>query len=372
MGRIGARQNQFARESKSMLVRSLKHERSCVRHQRGVDASGNLRREWRSPFTGQTKNHFSGGHSLRIDPVDIGEWPSADMMIDADQKAVFQTFKPGAVNAAAFKNDGRVIVAKNPIGLQHLIGKGQGAIDARHAIVQYHIGLLPHGAQDLAAGQRRTDGVAIRPCVRGKHETITLLDLLENILQHEFYAFFSPDFARALILFFARANNSSTRAFSRSERSSRKYNSGARLRRKRSTNSCFMYSLAASKPSRLRSASRSSPSTSTTTCAERPSSATCTAVTRTSPMRGSASSPSTSVSISSRRASPSRPRWYLSPRFSNLHLEVKRMRISENWLHVLALKCYCRAQMSDEGKYRGNNAIGEPSVVGRWPDLLPT
>src|SRR4029077_1330707 len=153
----------------------------------------------------------------------------------------------------------------------------QRTINSRHAIVEHHVGLLAHRTQDLAARQRRSDGVAIGPSVRSKHEAVALFDLLENILQHEFYAFFSPDFSRAFILFFARANNSSTRAFSRSERSKRKYNSGARLRRRRSTNSCFMYSFAASNPWRLRSASWSSPSTSTRTCAERPSSATCTA-----------------------------------------------------------------------------------------------
>src|SRR5258708_15029590 len=229
-------------------------------------------------------------------------------MVDADEKPIFQTFKPRAMNAVALENDCRVIVAGNAIGLQYLIGERQRAIDSRYAVVQHHVGLLPHGAQDLATRQRRTNRIAIGACVRGQHESISLLDLLENILQHEFYAFFSSDFARAFILFFARANNSSTRAFSRSDRSSRKYNSGARLRRKRSTNSCFIYSFAASRPSRLRSASWSSPSTSTKTCAELPSSATCTAVTLTSPMRGSASSPSTRVSISSRKASPKRPR----------------------------------------------------------------
>src|ERR1039458_10430998 len=53
-----------------------------------------------------------------------------------------------------------------------------------------------------------------------------------------------------------------------------------------------MYSRAASRPSKLWSASASSPSTLTQTCADRPSSAIWTAVTLTSPIRGSASSPS--------------------------------------------------------------------------------
>src|SRR5258708_28216276 len=298
-----------------MLVRSLKHERSRVGHQSGVKAGRDLWRERRSRFARQAKHHFSSSHSLRIDPVHIRERPAADVMIDADEEAVFEALQPGAMNAVTLENNRGVVVAGNSVGLQHLICKRQRAIDSRYAIVQYHIGLLAHGAQHLAARQRRSNGIAIRTRVRSQHESISLFDMSKNILQHR-YAFLPLDPARSFSRFLARANNSSTRAFSRSERSRRKYNSRARLRRKRSTNSWRMYSLAANKPSRLRSASWSSPSTSTRTCADRPSSATCTALTRTSPMRGSASSPSTRVSISSRKASPHLPRGYLSPRFS--------------------------------------------------------
>src|SRR5580692_11495687 len=39
------------------------------------------------------------------------------------------------------------------------------------------------------------------------------------------------------------------------------------------------------------------------------------------------------------------------------------MRISENRPEVLALKCHCRAQSNDPGKYRGNNAIAATA----WP-----
>ena len=115
------------------------------------------------------------------------------MMIDADQKAVFQAFQPRAVNAVTLQNDRRFIIAGNAIGLQHLIGERQRAIDPRHAIVQHHVGLLPHGAQNLAARQRRSNGVAIGPRVRRQHEPVALLDLLENILQHR-YAFSLPGF----------------------------------------------------------------------------------------------------------------------------------------------------------------------------------
>src|ERR1700733_15134042 len=282
----------------------------------------------RSRFARQAKHHFRRRHSMRINPIHVGKGTPADVMINVDQEAVFQTLKTRAVNAVTLQNDRRLIIAGHVVGLQHLVGERQRAIDPGHAIVQHHVGLLSHGTQNLAARQRRSYGVAVRPRVRRKHESVALLDLLENVLQHR-YAFPPPVFVRDFILFFARASSSSTRAFSRSERSSRKYNSGARLNRNRSTSSCLIYSLAAIRPSRQRSASRSSPSTSTKTCAERPSSATWTPVTPTSPMRGSANSPSTSVSISSRKASPNRPRWYFTPRFSTAHLKVKRMRISE-------------------------------------------
>ena len=52
------------------------------------------------------------------------------------------------------------------------------------------------------------------------------------------------------------------------------------------------------------------------------------------------------------------PAMIFQPPLLHLHLEVKRMRISENEAQVLALKCYCDARKSDPCKYRGNNAIG--------------
>src|SRR5260370_15289618 len=308
----------------------------------------------RSRLASQAEDHLSSRHGMGINPVHVGERTPAHMMIEVDQEAVLQFLQTRAVSAVELQNNRCLIVAGHAIRLHHLIGERQRAIDAWDAVVQHHVGLLPHGPQNLAARQRRSDGVAIGPRVRRQYKPVALFDLLKDLLQHR-HAFY-PVFGRAFILFFARASNSSTRAFSRSERSSRKYNSGARLSRRRSASSCLIYSLAAVKPSRLRSASRSSPSTSTRTCAERPSSATCTPVTPTTPMRRSASSPSTSVSISSRKASPNRPRWYFPARFSTFHLEVKRMRISEKRQQVLACKRYCLAQRSERGNERGNNA----------------
>src|SRR5258706_12869298 len=57
---------------------------------------------------------------------------------------------------------------------------------------------------------------------------------------------------------------------------------------------------------------------------------------------------------------PQPPAMVLYAALLHSHLEVKRMRISENGPPVLALKCYCRAQWSDPGKYAGNNGIAGP------------
>ena len=103
---------------------------------------------------------------MRINPIHVCEGPAAYMMINADQEAIFQTFQPGAVDAIAFQNNRRLIITVDPIGLQHLIGEREGAINPRHSVVQHHIGLLSHGAQYLATSQRRSNGIPIRPRVR--------------------------------------------------------------------------------------------------------------------------------------------------------------------------------------------------------------
>src|SRR5580704_1212967 len=48
------------------------------------------------------------------------------------------------------------------------------------------------------------------------------------------------------------------------------------------------------------------------------------------------------------------------------------MRISENWPPVLAPWCYCRAQKSGRGKYRGNNGIATESGPGSGAGLVST
>src|SRR5882724_8627591 len=50
--------------------------------------------------------------------------------------------------------------------------------------------MLAHGAEDLAARQRRADGIAVGPGVRGQHEALVLSDLPEYILEHVARPFF--------------------------------------------------------------------------------------------------------------------------------------------------------------------------------------
>ncbi len=254
--RIRSRQHQFARQSERILVRALKHERPSVGHQRCVKAGRNLGREFHARFPRQPENHFRRGHGMGIDPVHMRKRTPADMMVDADQEPIFQPLEPGAVNAVTLQNDRRLVVAQHAAGLHNLIGERKRTVDARDAIVQHNIGMLAHRAQNLAAGQRRSDRIAVGTGVRGQHESLVLSDLPENILDAAM-PFFHRVPCLSCFVFFARASNSSTRAFSCSARSSRKYNSGARLRCNRSTSSCRMYSCAASRPSRLWSASSS-------------------------------------------------------------------------------------------------------------------
>jgi len=99
------------------------------------------------------------------------------MVIDADQKLIFQSLKPGAMDAVTFQYDGGFIPAGHTVCLHNLIGKRQGAINAGDSVVQNDIRLLAHFAQNLAAGERRSDGIAIGTRVRREHESFALSDL---------------------------------------------------------------------------------------------------------------------------------------------------------------------------------------------------
>src|SRR5580765_2257205 len=121
---------------------------------------------------------------MGIDPVHVGEGTSADMVVDADEESIFEAFKSRAMDAVAFENDGGFVVACHSTGLNHLIGKWKGLVDARYAVMQNYISLLPHLAQNLTAGEGRTDRVAVGTSVGRQHETLALSDLPEDVLKH--------------------------------------------------------------------------------------------------------------------------------------------------------------------------------------------
>ena len=121
--------------------------RSCL------ETGGNLGRKFHAGFARQAEDHFRGGDGVRIDPVDIGEGSSADVVVDADENTILETFEASAMNAVAFQNDRRLVTAHDAARMHDLIGKREGAVDAGDAIVQNNIGVLAHGAQHLAASQ---------------------------------------------------------------------------------------------------------------------------------------------------------------------------------------------------------------------------
>src|SRR5579859_6751619 len=88
------------------------------------------------------------------------------------------------MNTVAFQNNCRFVGAEHAIRLYDFVSEGERAVDAGNAVVQDDIGLLAHGAQNLTASQRGTDGVAIGTGVRSQHETLVLPDLPEHIFQH--------------------------------------------------------------------------------------------------------------------------------------------------------------------------------------------
>ena len=82
------------------------------------------------------------------------------------------------LDAVTFQDDGSIVISVHPIRFHHCVGKGQRLVDAGNTIVQNNFGVFVHGAQDLAASQRRSHSISIRARVGGKDKPLALLDLL--------------------------------------------------------------------------------------------------------------------------------------------------------------------------------------------------
>ena len=74
------------------------------------------------------------------------------------------------MNAVAFKNNGCLVAAGDSIRVYDLISKGERAIDTRDRVMEHDIGVFTHRAQDLAAGERRPDGVSVGTGMRCQNE----------------------------------------------------------------------------------------------------------------------------------------------------------------------------------------------------------
>jgi hypothetical protein len=121
---------------------------------------------------------------MGVDPIDIREWPAAQVMIDTDQKSGLQTLESGALNAVAFEDDRSLVIAIYPIGLHHAIGKRQPLVDARNRIIEHDIGFFAKAAKNFTTSKSGPDGIAIWAGMRSEHEAVPLFDVIENFPQH--------------------------------------------------------------------------------------------------------------------------------------------------------------------------------------------
>jgi hypothetical protein len=76
----------------------------------------------------------------------VGEGAPTHVVVDTDKESVFQSLKTGTVDAIALENNCRFIVAGNSTGLHNLIGKREGLVDTRDAVVENDVCLLAHFA----------------------------------------------------------------------------------------------------------------------------------------------------------------------------------------------------------------------------------
>ena len=174
--------------------------------------------------------------------------------------------------------------------------------------------MLAHAAQDLRAGQRRSDRISVRPGVRCEEKPITSSDLIQNFVQHPGY----PEPRASVFLFLILVNNSSIRppfcvGAVKHENKFRRMPQSQIRRPTRAGYSPIEAVKAFQALGHFFVVSRRLQRTPARSC--RPA----TSALRsplTSPMRGSPSSPSTRVAISSRSASPrALAMMFLSPVF---------------------------------------------------------
>ena len=85
------------------------------------------------------------------------------MVIDVDDVVLVESAEFGAGNAVALENDGRFRIRRLPDVAEDRIGVRQRTVNPGNTVAQHNLRLLAHAAQDLAASQRRSDGVTVWP-----------------------------------------------------------------------------------------------------------------------------------------------------------------------------------------------------------------
>src|ERR1700721_1864111 len=158
--RIGAGKHEFPRDSECVFVSTRKHKGAGVGHQRSVETSGDIAIDGHTGDSRQAENKFGSGHHGGIDPIDMSEIASTGVMIDIDEKAIFKTIQRGAPYAVAFQQDNR-IVSGHGIRLNDPTRKRRVLINAGHSIMHDDLRVFAHDAQNLAAGESRSDAISV-------------------------------------------------------------------------------------------------------------------------------------------------------------------------------------------------------------------
>ncbi len=83
-------------------------------------------------------------------------------MIDADEKTVLKSLQSRALDAVSFEDKGGVVFPCDGIRMNDLICEWEALVDSRNRVFHDDLCFFAHEAQDLPAGEGRTDRIAIR------------------------------------------------------------------------------------------------------------------------------------------------------------------------------------------------------------------
>jgi hypothetical protein len=106
------------------------------------------------------------------------------MVVDVDKVVPLKPTQPSTGYAVALENNCRLGLRSMSDLMEHGVGIRQWSINAGNAVAENHVRLFAHTAQNLAAGECRSDGIAIGPRVRGKDKLLPSPYLMQDFFQH--------------------------------------------------------------------------------------------------------------------------------------------------------------------------------------------